>query len=344
MLLSMLAKLLPALVIDVDSPDDVLGACPSRGNLSWYALTAPAIRTLALLIREIAFVRSTWRTALQTAIDADIPESEPCKIRLPAFTINVDAKPLPSVYVKYGRRSKTIEVRGASETVNATGTTLDGHGVLQLLTVQLGVIVTVSDVLFRNGSAVGRDAHNGGAISNDGEMHLQDCAFEDNVAAAAGGAISNSGSMSISRATFTRNHAQNGGAIQSAGQQHGGATMTGTDLTFVDNHASNAGGAIQNAQSHLHLTRVSFFNHSAGDGSLGGTLYNGVRARMVLDDCDVTLSSAGSGGLVANAEVSSLMVATNSRFSHGTATIFQGGALTSKGRSDGTPGLMLSGY
>jgi hypothetical protein len=227
---------------------------------------------------------------------------------------------------------------------NASRTVLDGTGMYQLLNVQPHFTITVRNVLFRNGAANLSDVHNGGAIVNGAQMALEDCDFEDNFAHAAGGAISSSGTLAITRSNFLRNRAQDGGAIQSAGQQHGGATMTGTDLTFVDNHASNAGGAIQNAQSHLHLTRVSFFNHSAGDGSLGGTLYNGVRARMVLDDCDVTLSSAGSGGLVANAEVSSLMVATNSRFSHGTATIFQGGALTSKGRSDGTPGLMLSGY
>jgi len=319
-LLSMLA-VGSSVVFDVDNPNDLDGACPSLPGSTVC----------------------TYRTALQAAIDH---QGDRVVINMPddVFTIT---RLLPSMYVRFGRPFKKVIINGFTEPASGPstgGTILDGGGAWQLLLSQPGMIVNVSNILFRNGAANSTQKHNGGAIDNGGTMDLKDCDFENNFAYAAGGAISNSGTMTITTAGFRGNRAQDGGAILSS-RDGGGATLTGTDLTFFDNHASHTGGAIQNAQSHLYLTSSSFLNHSAGDDSLGGTLYNGVNARMVLKDCDIILSHAGSGGLVANAETSSMMVATNVHFSHGTATRFQGGSITSKGtnRPNGVPGLSLAG-
>ena len=107
----------------------------------------------------------------------------------------------------------------------------------------------------------------GGAISNEGIVHIYDSLFSDNFADAQGGAVYNEGELYISNSKFVDNYAGYGGAIENFGILHIEAT------TFATNAAEYGGGAIDDDYAaELTISDSTFVSNSAGWGGaiLGG--------------------------------------------------------------------------
>jgi hypothetical protein len=86
----------------------------------------------------------------------------------------------------------------------------------------------------------GNVAHFGGALFNDGTLHVDDCFVVGNSTnASAGGAIYNTFALTVERSTFVNNISKfDGGAIENVT----GATLTVTDTEFRGNKATAGGG------------------------------------------------------------------------------------------------------
>lgn len=302
-----------SLTLQVDSTEDIPGSCPSS---SQYVCT--------------------YRAALQAAIDSQVPESELITILLPAARFGIYWKELPHLYVRFGRQTKTIVIKGApmpepGSGEPANGTVLDGTGKYQLLRTNTGINVSMSDITFVNGAARG-GSHDGGALVNDGNMYLTNVFFENCTALAGGGAVSSSGNLTIRTGTFINNSAEDGGAISSSGSAGHRSSLVATDLLFEHNVASQTAGAVLNAQGTFHLVNGHFRNHSAaGLGGVGGTLFNGDRAFMSITDVDIEDSNAGSGGILANGETTAVFEAVRVNFINAIATAYAGGHVQNKG-------------
>ena len=193
--------------------------------------------------------------------------------------------------------------------------------------------MNVSNITFTHGAASGHD-HNGGALNNDGTMRIEDCDFLDNSAVAGGGAVANTGDMYLERVSFSGNRADNAGALSSSGSSDRSTSLVGRQLRFERNAAAHSAGAIFNAQGRMELIDVVMSDHVTQDkNALGGTLLNGDRGHLVIRDSSLSLSHAGSGGLLANGASTSYLLATRVDFSHGNATDFAGGAIANKGEA-----------
>lgn len=308
---ALLASAHGVVVLKVDSTIDQGGSCPSQtGHVC------------------------TYRAALQEAarLDRARPESEVIQILLPAGQINISwTPPLPKLEVPGGRKRLIVEILGATTSPSMMRSVIDGTYKHQLLHTYEGVEVTIRNVTFQNGAAFDGVA-DGGAISNDGIMVIEDCDFFSNAAKGGGGAISSSVNLTIARASFKNNSAANGGALSSTGYKGHLSSCVGTDLAFADNFARGTAGAVLNAQGAFSLVRGSFARHAAAQhGAVGGTLFNGDDAHMTLTDVTITHAYAGSGGLLANGAKTARLVATRVDFSNGNATDFAGGAVLNKG-------------
>ena len=89
-----------ALTLKIDSALDVDGTCPSRGG---------------------AYV-CTYRAALQAAID--YPHDDPITIYMMPVAFNITYKALPHLWVRFGKKKKSIAIVGATE---GGRTILDGR-------------------------------------------------------------------------------------------------------------------------------------------------------------------------------------------------------------------------
>ena len=177
----------------------------------------------------------------------------------------------------------------------------------------------------------------GGAMDNDGKLHIQDCIFEQNRADYAGGAINNRGELTISGSLFNKNstlHAKysGGGAIVN------NSKLRISDSSFTDNSCeiigaiynyrelsvdgcsfeSNLSGAILNEKM-MRIENSRFNNHSyaaiSNDGGyltvvgcnfesnsddLGGAAIDNYGMTILLDSSFRDNCSKGSGGAIDN--------------------------------------------
>jgi predicted outer membrane repeat protein len=140
--------------------------------------------------------------------------------------------------------------------------------------------VTVINVNFTDGG--GRDVTDGGAIDNEGTLHVRGGGFSDNEAHKRGGAIYNDGDLTVSNATFAKNQAPYGGAIYN--EDHAsiyGSVFAWNNASTPHGHPGNsAGGAIFN-EDHVDLAHSIFVVNST-DGH-GGAIYTEdvLRARYI---------------------------------------------------------------
>lgn len=109
------------------------------------------------------------------------------------------------------------------------GTTIDasGGGNNGILTIPAGRTVTLVNL-----TLVGGHNANGGAISNKGNLSIDESTIAGNTATFCGGAISSSGSLEITATTITGNSAQCGGAIKVDS-----GSLTVTNSTLSENRA-----------------------------------------------------------------------------------------------------------
>ena len=203
-----------------------------------------------------------------------------------------------------------------------TGTVIDAQGKDIFHIMISGINVTILNLTFKNGtSSLGGAISNkgnltvnncdftgnkatviGGAIINYGALIAKNCTFKDNIANGNSGAIANSGTGIITGCTFTNNIVTNGngGAIFNFG-----GILTVNDSTFTGNHA-NMGGAIYNEGGNCNIAASTFKNN--GNCEEGGAIYN--NNTLNIKDSIFTSNRAGWGGAIANYGTSTITGST----------------------------------
>ena len=117
-------------------------------------------------------------------------------------------------------------------TLEGSGYTISGGGQFQILLIETGKL-TVNAVTLAYGYGGW-----GGAISNEGVLHISDSVFSGNFADYQGGAIYSEGELYISNSIFRDNYAGYGGAI------HASLLTRIESSAFESNEAQFGGGAI----------------------------------------------------------------------------------------------------
>lgn len=168
------------------------------------------------------------------------------------------------------------------------GITLSGGGASRVLEIAAGAEVALAGLRLAGGSA---GAGDGGAVSNQGGLTLDECDLSNN-SATRGGAIHNAGTLVVNDSLFTGNIATDcGGAIHNVG----GLTLTGA-CAFTGNSAAT-GGAVCTSGT-LSATAAAFSNNHADAGS-GGAIHN-TGSVPLLAECQFSNNSAGDGGAISN--------------------------------------------
>ncbi|MBF2050367.1 MAG: CSLREA domain-containing protein, partial [Elainella sp. C42_A2020_010] len=155
---------------------------------------------------------------------------------------------------------------GISSDVNIYGNgapfvTISGNNASRVFNISSGTVL-LSGLTVANGFAGG---DNGGGILNSGNLTIQFCTLQGNVALLGGG-INNRGTLTVNGSTFSGNLAGGGGGI------FNGGTVTVNSSTFSGNSALGDGGGISNFGT-LTVNSSTFTGNSA-DGLGGGGIYN----------------------------------------------------------------------
>ena len=144
-------------------------------------------------------------------------------------TINL-ASSLPEIF-------EDVEINGPG----ADSVTVDG-GTMHQLFIFLDITASLSDLTLSNGNA----KKGGGAVSNEGDLVINNCIMSNNFAIVSGGAIDNfGGNLTLNQSTLTGNFLDEfgfGGAIAN----DGAGTVSVINSTIHGNFADFSGGAIDN--------------------------------------------------------------------------------------------------
>ena len=133
--------------------------------------------------------------------------------------------------------------------------------------------ITIERLTLRHGNPSGQG---GGAILNNEQLSLRDCALTDNAAqGGSGGGIINAGTLTIDNCTISENTATNhGGGIYNENT----APLVLRNSTVSDNRAGKSGGGIYNANSTVHLyystLTANIADEDNNDDGDGGGFYN----------------------------------------------------------------------
>jgi autotransporter family porin len=220
--------------------------------------------------------------------------------------------------------TKNVTIIGKSR----TGTIINGANSGPIFGITGGKNVVIQNITFIDGSTVSYSTGYGGAINNNGNLIVDNCAFTDNTAESIfytlstgyGGAIYNGrGTLAVTNSIFTGNKAWYGGAIYSSGPLtvkgctftnnsaevysgtnsvggNGGAingvgsTITGN--TFMGNTAKLNGGAINGGGSTI--TGNTFLSNTA----MNGGAFNGVGSTITSNN--FVGNTAMNGGAIWN--------------------------------------------
>ncbi len=185
------------------------------------------------------------------------------------------------------------------------GLTISGGGVTQVFTVAAGANAMLSGVKVTGGWS----ATSGGAISNMGNLTVNNSTLSGNTAGAGGGAIDDMGQLTIQASTLNANSATSyGGAIdvESAGK------FTAVNSTFANN-AAGQGGGVYSTGNMTAINDTIAYNVTTSAASGGGlnaaggttTLFNSIVAlntdsagTNAPDDIAGTVVAASSYNLV----------------------------------------------
>ena len=171
--------------------------------------------------------------------------------------------------------------------VDGYGYEINGADAYSLIDVDAGVKVHLEEIILTHGLN-----SQGGAVYNDGELHLINTMVKDNTANE-GGAILNNGTLVVTNSLFKHNEATAGygGAIINLG------TATISNSTFNENEASAGGGG--------------FANMATGDADF----YN---VTMVLNHSGTAVDGGGYAGLDSStASLTNSILAGNDGFGAG---------------------------
>ena len=206
-------------------------------------------------------------------------------------------------------------------TLEGTGYEISGGGEFQILRIETGDLTLNAATL-----SYGYNGW-GGAISNEGTVHIFDSQFAGNFADAQGGAIYNEGELYISNSTFNHNYAGYGGAIQTSGVAHI------ESATFINNVAEYGGGAIDSGvvdtsalnDPELAIMNSAFRGNSAGWG--GGAIL--AEHALSISGSVFSRNAAADGGALYSWGQITVDI-TNSTFAHNEAEE-DGGAIYDDG-------------
>lgn len=157
--------------------------------------------------------------------------------------------------------NKTLQLKAST----GKNVTIRPSNLSSIVTVNPGVTVTISNLIFANGNYASGP---GGAIYNRGNLTLINCTFRNNTAYW-GGAICNGGNLTVTGSTFTGNTAiHDGGAINSNN------VLNVNNCVFTNNVAQHVCGAIINWQGTMNVTGSGFTGNTAAmEGSTIGNYY-----------------------------------------------------------------------
>lgn len=254
----------------------ILGSSSARAA-TLYAAPAPVLNPAGSCL---AGNPCTVSGALSQALDGDEIELAPGNYHFKNLLVDKD-----------------VVIRGAG----SGGTVLDGNHNHRLFFIDAAA-VTVRDVTFQNGHAVGPNVSDerGGAIyvENGGSLTLDGVEFLDNVADDVGGAVYSSEELTVKRCTFLGNSAQEAGALYMQGGEI-------TDSSFEQNSAAD-GSAIQNWGA-LSIRGARFVENSGGPALRDHTEDTDIRRSLFMGNLE--------GAVVANSISPDELVIVNSTFS-----------------------------
>ena len=154
-------------------------------------------------------------------------------------------------------------------------TTVDAGGLSRHFVVAPSITVILSKLRLING----HNAANGGSISNNGTLTVNNCTLSGNSSDFNGGAISNNTTLTVNSSTFNGNTSTHyGGAIFNAN------VVTLNSSTLTDNQAALGGGALSDNNGSetfvlSHCTIAGNRSLSAGEGG-GFNFYNTTSATL----------------------------------------------------------------
>lgn len=199
-------------------------------------------------------------------------------------------------------------------TIEGGGYSINGNYEHRIFKISRGTLI-IRQLTITRGYAV-----SGGAIFNDGALHLIDSNFTDNSATGGetkdgGGAIHNNGELIVTNCKFTKNSSNS----DSLYDGYGGAILSNGDLTvsnskFIDNIADRGGGAIH-SDGALNITGSEFARNSAGGG---GAIHHDTHETLSIRNSGFTGNAAGEGGAISN-KASGWLVITDSTFAGNSA-------------------------
>ena len=138
--------------------------------------------------------------------------------------------------------------------------------------------------------------HGGAIYAAGGSLHVEECAFVDNVAAGGGGSISASeeATLVVRNSTFSNCKAGTfGGAIG----LFNGSNLHLAGAALRDSTAGSAGGSIYHSGQNLHIDQVEIENCSAGKGGgIGHISSIHISSELRITSC--TASKGDGGGLM----------------------------------------------
>ena len=164
--------------------------------------------------------------------------------------------------------------------IDGHGATIDGNNKFRIMDIASDVRVTLINITFINGKAVG----NGGAIMGEyrNSITVLNSKFINNTASYGGGAIAiyRFGNVDVSNSEFINDTAYSGGAIYSNYYSN-----IAVENSIFNNTSATNGGAISGLWSGNIIVSDSTLTNIIGEtGSYGGTIYS--------DECNVIVTNS----------------------------------------------------
>lgn len=248
-------------------------------------------------------------------------------ISLPDGTYTLTA---PLLIDAAGLVGDTVVLSGDSR----AGTILDGGGTSQLIVVNSGINLTVTQMTLQNGfnatHGAGIDFNAGGGST--GTLRIDGVNFLNNASGGWGGAVNIGLGPPGATAFITRSYFESNSSTDAgAGVHIDGGTITLTDSEFRDNHSTgNDGGGVALHYSLSDIQRCQFHDNTAATfgGGMSVDDFSNVTGSMQLTDLYFEGNEAASGAglyfIIGNAG-SSTPVLTNATFRSNAATGAGGG-------------------
>ena len=238
-------------------------------------------RQLSILALLCAVAQGAWATDYNVSNEAELSGAIEDNANI-TLTRDIDI-------------SKAITVgNGQTVTIDLGGFTLN-RGCTSRGSQVIGVY-SGGTLYLSNGTVTGGWGGGGGAMFNEGTMHLTNVIIDGNTADDRGGGLSNNGTLTMTGCTVKNNTSRD--AVNPAGGggifNYSGKTATLTNCTITSNTASTYGGGGICNYGTMTLENCSVKNNNAD--TTGGGIFNSTSGTLSINGCDITGNSAVSYG------------------------------------------------